>query len=78
MPRCPHRNVQEMTNLCLDCGRNIYETDQEYLADLRRQKQQRDQGGDPATRAEIERLERSLGIKHPGNANCAYTEGEPY
>lgn len=58
MARCPHKNVQQFTECCLDCGRNIYESDAEYLADLRKQK-----GLD----GEIEQLEAELGIKHPGN-----------
>ena len=61
MARCPHNNVQQYTECCLDCGRNIYETDTEYLADLRRQKKS---GGYDS---EIEKLEVELGIKHPGN-----------
>lgn len=27
---CPHKNVQQYTECCFDCGRNIYETDEEY------------------------------------------------
>lgn len=27
---CPHKNVQQFTEWCFDCGRNIYETDEEY------------------------------------------------
>lgn len=23
---CPHRNVQQFTECCLDCGENIYQT----------------------------------------------------
>ncbi len=57
MGRCPHKNVQQFTECCLDCGRNIYESDAEYLAYLRSQK----------AGSEIEKLEKELGIKHPGN-----------
>lgn len=34
MAKCPHKNVQQFTEMCLDCGRNIYAPDdeeQEYL-----------------------------------------------
>lgn len=66
MARCPHNNVQQFTEYCLDCGRNIYETDEEYLRYLRGRKRDQlaAQGND-----EIQRLERELGIRHPGNAN---------
>lgn len=66
MARCPHNNVQQWTEVCLDCGRNIYETDEEYLQYLKarvRQKQRKDLS------SEIERLEETLGIKHPGNVD---------
>ena len=33
--RCPHNNVQQFTEMCLNCGRNIYETDAEYVKHLR-------------------------------------------
>lgn len=37
MPRCKHTgSVQQFTEICLDCGHNIYETDAEYEASLRR------------------------------------------
>lgn len=37
MARCKHNsgNIQQFTEVCLDCGRNIYETDEEYEAHLR-------------------------------------------
>jgi hypothetical protein len=57
MARCPHKNVQQFTECCLDCGRNIYETDEEYLQYLRNLKKD----------DEIQRLEKELGINHPGN-----------
>lgn len=32
MARCKHErgNIQQFTEICLDCGRNIYESDTEY------------------------------------------------
>ena len=38
MSRCTHSsgNIQQFTEVCLDCGRNIYETDAEYEASLQR------------------------------------------
>lgn len=64
MARCPHHNVQQYTECCLDCGRNVYETDDEYLSHLRQEAAnvQRRLHGD-----EIEQLELRLGIRHPGN-----------
>jgi len=39
MARCTHssRNIQQFTEICLDCGRNIYETEAEYAASLKRE-----------------------------------------
>jgi hypothetical protein len=34
---CKHKNVQQFTECCLDCGYNVYTTEKEYLADLRKQ-----------------------------------------
>lgn len=34
MNACPHKRVQDYTEICLDCGRSIYETDDEYEAYL--------------------------------------------
>jgi len=34
---CPHNNIQQFTEICLDCGYNIYTTTEEYLADLEEQ-----------------------------------------
>lgn len=42
---CPHRNVQEYTEYCLDCGYNIYTTREQYLADLRRKNAQKSPSG---------------------------------
>lgn len=70
--RCPHNNVQEFTECCLDCGRNVYETDEEYLRYLkgrRSAKMQRNRSD------EIVRLERELGIKHPGNRDVPEDTG---
>lgn len=33
---CPHRNVQSFTEYCLDCGWNIWTTEKEYYAELKR------------------------------------------
>lgn len=34
--RCDHSggNIQQFTEVCLDCGHNIYETDEEYIRSL--------------------------------------------
>ncbi len=39
MARCKHDsgNIQQFTEICLDCGHNIYETEAEYQASLRRE-----------------------------------------
>ncbi len=39
MPRCKHDkgNIQSYREICLDCGHNIYETDAEYEASLRKE-----------------------------------------
>lgn len=34
---CPHNNVQQFTEMCLDCGTNIYETEVERVKRLRRE-----------------------------------------
>lgn len=34
---CPHHNVQQFTEICLDCGVNIYETDNERKQRLQRE-----------------------------------------
>lgn len=36
MARCNHErgNIQQFTEMCLDCGHNIYESDAEYEASL--------------------------------------------
>lgn len=38
MARCTHSrgNIQQFTEVCLDCGHNIYESDAEYEASLNR------------------------------------------
>lgn len=59
MARCPHNRIQQFTEMCLDCGRNIYESDEDYLRHLRAR----------AGESEIEKLEKQLGIKHPGNSS---------
>jgi hypothetical protein len=55
---CPHKNVQDFTECCLDCGYNIYMTEEEYLKKLRRKVKD----SDPVTK-EIRELEKQLGIK---------------
>lgn len=72
MARCPHNNVQQFTECCLDCGRNIYETDQEYMSHLISLKRQQQKQG---LSDNIERLERELGIRHPGNNQPEQDEG---
>ncbi len=39
MARCKHDkgNIQQFTEVCLDCGHNIYETDDEYEASLKQE-----------------------------------------
>jgi primosomal protein N' len=38
MARCKHTgSVQQFTEICMDCGHNIYETDAEYEESLRRE-----------------------------------------
>lgn len=39
MARCKHDkgNIQQYTEVCLDCGHNIYETDEEYEASLQQE-----------------------------------------
>ncbi len=39
MARCKHDkgNIQQFTEVCLDCGHNIYETDEEYEKSLRQE-----------------------------------------
>lgn len=39
--KCHHTNVQQFTEVCLNCGRNIYESDEEYAASLRRDIEQK-------------------------------------
>lgn len=60
--RCPHKNLRQQQ--CLDCGRDINESDEEYLAYLKRLKRETYKS---RIDAEIEQLEKELGIKHPGN-----------
>ena len=53
---CPHNNVQDFTECCLDCGYNIYTTDKEYLKDLKRKAKVSDH------EVEIRKLEKLLDI----------------
>lgn len=64
---CPHVNVQQFTEVCLDCGYNIYTTEKEYLAELRRRSEvarRRDEHAQVI--AECRALEQELGIKRGG------------
>jgi len=72
MARCPHKNV-DCFEICLDCGRNQWESDQEYLKYLKSQLDNR-RRSDLSER--IEQLERELGIKHSGNSSCHNTNGQ--
>lgn len=56
---CPHENVQQFTEVCLDCGYNVYTTTAEYLEDLRSQLART--GKDKVTQ-EIRAAEKELGI----------------
>jgi predicted transcriptional regulator len=40
MARCDHKrgNIQQYTEICLDCGHNVYETDEEYYRSLLEEK----------------------------------------
>ncbi len=73
MARCPHKNVQEFTETCLDCGRNIYETDEEYYKYLKKRKAEKDRN---SLSDKIEKLESELGIQHAGNRpKCDHNYG---
>ena len=61
---CPHNNVQEYTECCLDCGYNRYISKEEYLLDLQKQIEQRDRRvweEDPVVK-EIRKAEKTLGV----------------
>lgn len=61
---CPHKNMQAFTEVCLDCGWNIYTSQQDYLASLQaRVAQQEDQQTEQVRVEEIRRLEDKLGVK---------------
>lgn len=34
--KCPHRNVQQFTECCLDCGYNIYTFREDYAREQRK------------------------------------------
>ena len=57
---CPHNNVQQFTEMCLDYGFNIYMTKKEYLKYLEQEAVRK--GVDKTTEA-IRDLERKLDIK---------------
>lgn len=46
---CPHERVQDFTEVCLDCGYNIYTTKAEYLEEL--QEELARKGKDKTTKA---------------------------
>lgn len=65
MPRksfldCPHNNVQEFTECCMDCGHNIYKSKEQYLKELKEEAVAK--GIDEDTK-EIRRLETLLNIQ---------------
>jgi hypothetical protein len=62
MARCTHSNgnIQSFTEVCLDCGHNIYETDEEYERTLK---------------SEVESLRRQLNQANT-NANIDALEAE--
>jgi len=61
MARCTHGNVQDYTSTCLDCGRNIYESDEDYYKHLQEQKKRLQKS---ALSSKIEDLENQIaGLK---------------
>ena len=59
MPRisfldCPHKNVQQFTECCLDCGYNINTSEAEYMRDLAKELRP----------SQIRAMEKKLGIKN--------------
>lgn len=56
---CEHKNVQDFTECCMDCGFNIYTTEEEYLKQLREEAR----GKRKVVSKEIRDLEDELGIK---------------
>lgn len=73
MARCTHSsgNIQQFTEVCLDCGRNIYESDEEYAkyleSELRRFKADSLSKKIDAMEKEKARLEKELGTKDDDN-----------
>lgn len=59
---CPHRNVQQFTECCLDCGHNTWTTEKEYLQWLKDEVKRNRELNDPTIK-EIRRLEEQLGIQ---------------
>lgn len=51
---CPHKNVQQFTECCLDCGYNIYTTEAEYMRELAKELRP----------SQIRAMEKQLGIKN--------------
>jgi hypothetical protein len=61
---CPHRNVQQFTETCLDCGRNIYETPAEYEKYLAEELAKKRTGeAREAQQSRIRALEDALGME---------------
>ena len=56
---CPHNDVQQFTECCLDCGYNIHTTKEEYLKTL--QKELEGKAEDELTK-QIRDAEKKLGI----------------
>ena len=59
---CPHNNVQDFTECCLDCGYNIWTTKDEYKKDLRKRLEIQT-GGHTYKDSETKALEKALSIK---------------
>ena len=55
---CPHKNVQQFTECCLDCGYNIWMTEKEYLKKLEEEAREKN-----VLNKKITNLEDKLGIK---------------
>ncbi len=56
---CPHNNMQQFTECCLDCGYNVWTSKEEYLRELQREADK--VGADKLTKS-IRDLEKKLGI----------------
>lgn len=54
-PICPHRNVQQFTECCLDCGYNLWTGAEDWEKDKQAAAHERD----------VERMRKSWNIAHP-------------